>query len=455
MSGPAQASQTGRLIPGHVLLVGSDYGAGFSQGLAAAARQVTEAADDVFDAVRGATPDVVLLLPSGAERLGVDGLRRLCAVPSPAVVVVVRDDGLDQGADALRAGAVDFLVDPPGLEQTVATLALVATSRDLRSENERLRRVLDELRAETVLIGCSPASRRLSGALARAADSAATILIEGRPGAGKTLAARIVHDTGCRSTRPMLVEDCVALSCERLDEVLQAEHGGTLVLEDIENLGTDVQARLVRHLKEHANRLGEGEVRIIATTSANLPEQVARGKFREDLYYRISSFPIGVPSLQERREDIAMLAAHFLCEAARCSGATPAGFTRAAIALLETNGWPRNVQQLRDAVFHAHALAMVETVDASHLAGIEGVAIPPQREPAPARPVAKPERSAHQDDDGAVREEDILPLETEERRLLARALKATEGNVRRAAQLLRIGRATLYRKIQVYQLKLN
>ena len=207
----------------------------------------------------------------------------------------------------------------------------------------------------------------------------------------------------------------------------------------------------MRYIKERSagNPAERQGVRIIATTSAHLPELVARGKFREDLYYRLNVFPINVPSLRERHDDITSLASHFLSTAAERAGEDSQGFSDTAISMLENHSWPGNVAQLQDVVFRAHVLARGVTVDRGHLHGVTtGLCFRPAVDQ-----VAVSERAPNPN--SLVSEEDILPLETEEKRLLTRALRATKGNVRRAAQRLQIGRATLYRKIQVYKLKLN
>ena len=189
----------------------------------------------------------------------------------------------------------------------------------------------------------------------------------------------------------------------------------------------------------------------MATTSAKLPEQVSRSKFREDLYYRLNVFPIPIPSLQERRDDIALLATHFLKMSEESTGVSQAGFTASAMILLESHPWPGNVAQLQNAVLRAHSIAGTNPVDSVHLLGPStGLEVDGVEHIAAANPVAPTS-----DEEEEIREEDILPLDAEEKRLLARALKATKGNVRRAAQLLRIGRATLYRKIQIYKLRLH
>jgi len=362
-------------------------------------------------------------------------------------VMVMTEDGLGRGVEALVEGAVDFLVQPLGLDQIIATLTLVARSRDLQSENDRLHRQLHALQSGTAFVGRSPIARRLVGVLARAAESSAAVLIEGREGSGKTLAARIIHASNRRSDKPLLTEYCESLSPERLGRELTSMHGGTLLLEGVEKLSPAAQSRLVRHLKECSTEPKESGIRILATTSAPLPELVARGSFREDLYYRLSVFPIVVPSLQERRDDIAVLAAHFLKLCSADSKTSANGFTPDAMTMLESHPWTGNVAQLQDAVDRAHALAKGAVIDKEHLLGPSTGLVTGSVAPALQ---SGPNCGADE-----VREEDILAFETEEKRLLARALKATQGNVRRAAHLLRIGRATLYRKIQIYKLKLN
>jgi DNA-binding NtrC family response regulator len=426
----------------------------FLDGLSRSCRDlhVAESVDAAAEALGVHRPDVILLSERVGQVQGLEILRLLReADGDPAVVIVLAEDGIDRGTEALDAGAVDFLVAPLDLEQTTATLALIARGRDLQHENARLRRRLNDLRTGEALVGCSPATRRLSGVLARVAESSATVLIEGRPGSGKTLAAQIIHTSSRRSEKRQVVEYGESLTVARFDEALGQAQGGTLIIEDVERLTSEVQSRVVRHIKERPARpgsSGEIDARIIATTSAHLPELVARGRFREDLYYRLSVFPISVPSLQERRDDVTLLASHLLAEAAMASGKTACGFTAAAMILLETHPWPGNVAQLQDAVTRAFALANGAPIDRQHLLGPTiGLTIEPA--------TAVVTRARVDVEDSEVAEEEILPLEAEERRLLARALKATKGNVRRAAQLLRIGRATLYRKIQVYKLKLN
>lgn len=224
---------------------------------------------------------------------------------------------------------------------------------------------------------------------------------------------------------------------------IESARSTTLVLEDVEKLPLAAQASLVRHLKERNPKLSSP--RLIVTTAGHLPELVAKGAFREDLLYRLHAFPIVVPALRERTEDIATIAAHVLQTATQAQGAGSTTFTPSALMLLESMTWPGNVSQLESTVWRARVLAGGGPIEREHLIHV----------PTAANQAAAPRGRDEKADAGELNEEAIRPFEEEEQELLSRALRATKGNVRRAAQLLGIGRATLYRKIQQYRLRLQ
>jgi len=394
--------------------------------------------------------DIILLDLGLPDISGIEALRRFKAESvSSGVVMISSDDETKVVVEAMRLGALDYLVKPLRADKVLATVKLAARAGRLERENRRLARKLEALNAGQGLVGCSTVFRRLASVLRRVAESEATVLIEGKPGTGKTMAAEMIHRSGRRSSAPLVSVSSDATTPESLEAALKEADHGTLLVEDIDLMPPAAQSRLVRHLKERSGNNSAPDARVVATTSARLPEMVARSKFREDLYYRLNVFPIPVPSLQERRDDIALLATHFLKQSEETTGLQQKGFSASAMILLESHPCPGNVAQLQNAILRAHSLAGSEPIDSVHLLGpsigIEAEGL----EQEPKAPAAATEAEEE------VREEDILPLDTEEKRLLARALKATKGNVRRAAQLLRIGRATLYRKIQVYKLRLH
>ncbi len=457
------ASQTGtigepRTASGHLLVVddGSHAAAELLQVLESTARRVIQATsgEQALELSTHGGLDLILVTSSVGGMSGIEFLHRARETGVETGVMMLLDEAsLEQLPEAHNLGILTFLPAATAREHVVATTALALGHQTLLRENRDMRRRLGQLESGEAVIGCSTANRRLLGVLARVAESSATVLIEGKVGSGKSLAARVIHMSGRRSERLHAVEPCANLSVEQLEESLEAANGGTITLEDVDELPAPTQSSLVRYLKERSPVGAKGrpglDVRIIATTSAHLPELVARGQFREDLYYRLNVFPIVMPSLQERRDDIPLLANHFLEMSAERTGLINKGFTTAAMILLEAHPWPENVAQLQNAIFRAHALANGLAVDREHLLG------PATGLQMDAVPKNIFESAETDDEDAPVREEDILPMETEEKRLLARALKATGGNVRRAAQLLRIGRATLYRKIQIYKLRLN
>ena len=331
--------------------------------------------------------------------------------------------------------------------------AMLAMAVELQLATRRcseLEGLVDSVRSGSALIGNSPVIRRLHGSLSRAADSDATVLIEGPTGAGKSLAARIVHCKSRRSGQSPKIEEAAQLDADQLSASLIAASDTTLVIENIDRMPMGGQAVLVRHLKERASSRGSKAPRLIATTAAHLPELVARGAFREDLYYRLHTFPIVVPSLRERSEDIVPIAEGLLAAAAINAPRTSPGLTPSAAVLLETMAWPGNVAQLEAIVRRASMLAGGAMIDREHLLA-----------PAPVTTANHGEalggsRGEPQSlEEPELTEESIRPFEEEEQLLLSRALRATKGNVRRAAQLLGIGRATLYRKIQQYRLRLQ
>ncbi|MFN3243017.1 MAG: sigma-54-dependent transcriptional regulator [Planctomycetota bacterium] len=354
-------------------------------------------------------------------------------VPAGVTVPVLRvDDDADLGQD------------------TIAGLAAVAVELAQKSARvAELEALVEGIRSGSALVGSTPVMRRLQSAVSRAADCDATVLIEGPVGSGKSLAARAIHLKSRRADQTIVVKDCATLSADELTKTIAGNPQTTFVLEAVDQLPANAQAALVKHLKERSTSRAPSLVRLITTTSAHIPELVARGAFREDLFYRLHAFPIMVPGLHERVDDIQTLADAILDSGVPASGRNHQGFTPAARMLLESMQWPGNVAQLEATIRRGQMLAGGAPIDRDQLMAPASSG---------AAPTAAPAASATGNakaDEVELTEDCIRPFEDEEKFLLGRALQATKGNVRRAAQLLGIGRATLYRKIQQYHLRLH
>lgn len=366
-----------------------------------------------------------------------DGEAATTRPPFDTPVFLLADSGGEvAGVRAIPSSVLESVFEP------IVDLAMQIARSATRCRS--METIVAGVHTGTALVGNSPVMRRLQGTLSRAADCDATVLIEGPHGAGKSLVARIIHCKSRRVSMPLRALASANLMPDELLRSIEESRATSLVLEDIDQLPPASQAQLVRHLKE---RTAKGPApRLIVTTAAHLPELVARGAFREDLLYRLHAFPIVVPALRERVEDIASIAAAFLGACNQAAGSGCAALTPSAIMLLESMSWPGNVTQLEAMVWRARLSAGGGAIDREHLlVNMTGG-------PAVVPPVAQ------QRDDGGgavLTEESIRPFEQEEQLLLTRALRATKGNVRRAAQLLGIGRATLYRKIQQYHLRLQ
>ena len=337
-------------------------------------------------------------------------------------------------------------------EAGVALVDVLLDREELRRQMRELQALVDGMRDGSALVGRSALMRRLQTTLSRAAEGDATVLIEGARGSGKSMAARVIHCKSKRGNKPIVSHTGAELDAETLQRSITEAKGTTLLIEDIEQMPSAAQQVLVRFLKERGSRpVTDGApARIIATTSAHLPELVARGAFREDLYYRLHSYPIVVPALRERTEDIVLLAESILDQLSVSMGQRPAGFTPSGRTMLESMPWPGNVAQLENVVRRAFLVAGGAAIDERHLT------LPAMATPAVAHVAAGGTAAvAVEDAESEVDEDSIRPFEEEEQQLLSRALRATRGNVRRAAQLLGIGRATLYRKIQQFNLRLQ
>ena len=316
-----------------------------------------------------AWPDVVI---SDIRMPGRDGLALLHAFkrqdPDVEVVLMTAYGTVQKAVEAMKAGAYDYLTKPFEPDEVVLTVSRAVERRHLRAQARNLRATLDAADRYQALVGKSPAMQRVFGLLQAAANSDATVLLSGEGGTGKELAARAMHTAGAAKELTFSLVDCGALQEGAAEQLLSAARGtraqaeiGTLFLENVDRLPHSVQARLIRALQEcripsSDFALAHASARIVSATSVDLKAVSAAGLFRADLYYLLSVVNIQLPPLRERKEDIPLLAAHFLTVHGGKDAARIEGFSTDALEALVHYDWPGNIRELENAVAHAAAL---------------------------------------------------------------------------------------------------
>ncbi len=402
-------------------------------------------------------PHVVLLDVKMAGMDGLEVLGKLKSTDPKAQVVMISGHGTIQTAvEATQRGAYDFLEKPLDTDRILVTLKRALAHLDLESENERLRASAG---APYQIVGKSAAIRELLQVIAKVAPTSARVLIVGENGSGKELVARAIHARSPRAGKPFVEVNCAAIPSELIESELfghmkgsftgafadragkfEQADGGTLFLDEVGDMSPATQAKVLRALQEGVvTRIGAAksikvDVRVIAATNKNLEEEIAAGRFREDLYYRLNVVPIRVPPLSERREDIPLLVEHFTAELTRAGGVPLKRFGRDALEALSARDWPGNVRELRNAVERLLILAPGETVTAADVAALVGGAAG-----APLISLLQaPTFEAFKDE--------------AERAFLAAKLAENDWNVSETARKLAMPRSNLYKKIERYGL---
>jgi two-component system response regulator AtoC len=320
-----------------------------------------------------------------------DGIEVLRAAressPERDGIVVTGQASVDSAVEALRAGASDYLLKPLRPAQLEVVFRRLAERRNLETEVETLRTELEETGKLGELIGRSPAMRKVFEAIRRVARSNAPVLITGQSGTGKEVVARTIHRLSRRAAAPFVAFNCAAISPSLIESELfghergaftgadkrrigyfEEASGGTLLLDEITEMGAELQVKLLRVLEAKTLRRVGGsqdlrvDVRLISATNRDPLEAIREGKLREDLYYRLNVFPIALPPLVERPEDIAVLAEHFRALIEEQEKAGVRAWDPAALAILEEQAWPGNVRQLRNVVHRACVMTEGDTI---------------------------------------------------------------------------------------------
>ena len=427
---------------------------------------------------KGQTGLAALLLDLNMPDLdGISVLRRIRAAGVGLPVLVQTSDGsISRAVEAMQAGATDFLVKPVAPERLEVTLRNAVTLSSLSSEVRRLSRQETNTLSFDELIAHAPQTQTAIAMARRAARSDIPVLIEGESGTGKEVFARAIHGSGERAGGPFVAVNCGALPAQLIESILfghekgaftgatskrpgkfREASGGTLFLDEVGELPPEAQVKLLRALQTgEIDPVGGSapvrvDIRLVSATNRDLSAMIAEGTFREDLYYRLGVFPLLLPPLRERREDLPALAQMFLARFAATEEAPIDGFTEAAMRLVREADWPGNVRQLENTIHRAVVLAEGSRIRPEDLRGLAPAAPRPPADAAAPRPAARP--APDQDSpligpDGHVRR-----LAEIERDAIALALERYEGRMTETARRLGIGRSTLYRKLEELRLR--
>jgi len=344
------------------------------QGILSDEGYTTQEARDAQTAVKivaEKAPDMVVL-DIWLENSDMDGMALLKKLskshPHMPVIMISGHGSIETAVSAIQYGAYDFIEKPFKSDRLLVLTQRAVEAGRLRRENQELR--LRALGGDTALYGASSLIQQVRQNIQRVAPTGSRVLITGNPGTGKNIAARMLHNQSKRADKNYVVLNCAILSPERIEMelfgaegslgrkqgVLEQAHNGTLFLDEVADMPLETQAKIVRVLQDqNFTRLGGSEridvdVRVIAATNQNLPERMKLGKFREDLYYRLNVVPIIMPALQERLDDIPVLADYFMQQAALSTNTTARIFAPDAVALMQSYDWPGNVRQLRNVI---------------------------------------------------------------------------------------------------------
>jgi len=414
-----------------------------------------ESGEAALAAIRLEAFDLVIL---DLKMPRVDGMEILRCIqqesPGTAAVVITGYPTVESAVEAMKLGAADFLPKPFTPDVLRLTVRRALRGARMAKENLLLKSQLEERRGgDYELVGQSQAMQQICDLVQRVGPTDSTVLIMGESGTGKELVARDIRDHSPRRDKPFVTVDCGSLVGSLFESELfghakgsftgatstkhgrfELANGGTIFFDEIANVSTDIQAKLLRVVQEReftrvgATQVIPVDVRILAATSRNLPEEIREGRFREDLFYRLCVVPIVLPPLRQRRDDIPLLANYFLQKHKNRGSGNVQGFAKEALAALARHDWPGNVRELENAVERAIVLARGDLIAPADLLYYG--------------PLMKSKAGA----------DEFLALAAVESEHIARVLDGHGGNRTAAARTLGIDRKTLWRKIREYRL---
>ncbi|MBT4889996.1 MAG: sigma-54-dependent Fis family transcriptional regulator [Rhodospirillales bacterium] len=414
-------------------------------------------------AIEQRCPDLVLLdiWLRGSELNGMEILEAIKKDYSDVIVVMMSGHGtVETAVSALKIGAFDFVEKPFQAERLMLSVERALETGSLRREVAELRQKADK---PHVLEGTSQAIREIRQVIERVAPTNSRVLISGPPGCGKEIVARMIHNDSARADGPFVVLNCATMSPEHMESELFGEeshtngtqdprklgtferaHNGTLLLDEVADMPLETQGKIIRVLQEQVfERVGgntqvEVSVRVIATSTRDLTEELAQGRFREDLYYRLNVVPITVASLKDRREDIPELTKHFMLQSAEDSGQSHRTLGQDALAILQSYDWPGNVRELRNTVERLLIMA-----PGDHTSPISADMLPVEMTGKIATSEAS--RFGLSDNMGLSLRD---ARERFEREYLLAQLNRLDGNISRTAEYVGMERSALHRKLK-------
>jgi DNA-binding NtrC family response regulator len=390
---------------------------------------------------------------------GLDGIETMMQIrrlhPEASIIIITAYATVDTAITAMKEGAQEYIVKPCNPEEISLLVSRIIKVKNLQRENTILRKKLLRHYCVQDIISKNPRMHEILQLCHEVSSLRSTVLIQGESGTGKEMIARAIHNAGDRASKPFVAVSCAALAETLLESELfgyekgsftgaaqrkagkfEMADGGTIFLDEIGDISTKLQVDLLRVLQDRAfYRVGGSEevrvdVRVVAATHVNLQEAVAEGKFRDDLFYRLNVIEIRLPALRERREDVPLLAQHFLERLSHELGKDVREISEGALKLLMDHNWPGNVRELENAVERAMVTSRGKTLEEEDFAFLtqNGASSKVPKFPAG------------------------MSLQDMERQLIVVTLERTGGNIKEASVVLGIDRSTLYEKIKKYEI---